>query len=200
MRCYSTGQCVSWQSNTMLWCFWTNATLLVSWAKQEGMIYVSRYKCDVINKGRLLLHDVIKYDGLITTQMMMTSSTKEDCCSGCHQAWWLNSYANDDIISSDVISFKKNSVVVRCGVHISGDSGRTVSLSELFPWGFPITLYDYKYSLTCFCYCPCCVENWELFIKNLNQWECATPMWFLLPSSREGIKAKSRSEMEWNRK
>ena len=59
-----------------------------------------RYKCDVINKGRL--HDVINY-------------------------------TNDDIISSDVISFKKNSVVVRCGVHISGDSGRTVSLSELFP-------------------------------------------------------------------
>jgi len=32
-----------------------------------------QYKRDVINKGRLLLRDVIKYDGLLATQTMMTS-------------------------------------------------------------------------------------------------------------------------------
>jgi len=42
---YSTGQCVSWQRNTMLWCFWTNAMLPVSWARQEGMIYAVQAWC-----------------------------------------------------------------------------------------------------------------------------------------------------------
>ena len=146
---YSTGQCVSWRRSTMLWCSWTNAMLLVSWAKQEGMISASWWchrRCNVHAAHANYIDDDIIEDDFMT-----------------HHRWYLDNDIIDnniidsgsdiifsDIISSDVIGWHCENA--SCCVHVSGGDavaccdiiGMCVSMSNSpNEWGF-FLFYDCK--------------------------------------------------------